>query len=277
MRIGGYIKAEYDGPEEWAHTVLRYGYRASPCPIDHSADDAVVAAYRDAAKTHDIVISEVGAWSNPISPDETVRREAIRYAQRQLDLAERIGARVCLNITGSRGDQWDGPHPDNLTSATFELIVDAVREIIDAVKPRHSCYALEMMPWAYPDSADSYLELIRAIDRPQLAVHFDPVNIINSPDKYYLNGDLIRDFVAKLGSRIRNCHAKDVILHGRLTVHLEETIPGTGQLDYRTFLTEINRLDSDIPVVIEHLENEDQYLQAFDYISRIANKLHVSH
>jgi hypothetical protein len=31
-----------------------------------------------------------------------------------LALADEIGSLCCVNISGSRGSQWDGPHPDNL-------------------------------------------------------------------------------------------------------------------------------------------------------------------
>jgi hypothetical protein len=79
------------------------------------------------------------------------------------------------------------------------------------------------MPWMYPDSAENYLRLIHAIDRKRFAVHFDPVNLVNSPQRYYASGDLIRDFTHKLGPRIRSCHAKDIALSGRMTVHLDET------------------------------------------------------
>jgi sugar phosphate isomerase/epimerase len=273
MRIGGSIKSAFEGPEQWGREVLRYGYNATPCPIDYSADEATVAEYRAVAQRYDIVISEVGAWSNPISPDNEVRRAAIAFAQKQLDLADRIRAHVCVNISGSRAQQWDGPHPDNMTDDTFAMIVDSVREIIDAVKPTRTFYALETMPWALPDSADTYLSLIKAIDRPQLAVHFDPVNMVSSPRMYYRNGDMIRDFIAKLGPHIRCCHAKDIRMDSKLTVHLAETLPGTGQLDYRAFLTEIHRLNPQIPIIIEHLDTEQEYLEAFAYVKGTAEKL----
>jgi sugar phosphate isomerase/epimerase len=275
MRLGGYVKAPYDGPEQWAREVVRLGFRATPSPIDYRADEITVAAYREAASKADIVIAEVGAWGNPLSQDDAVRKEAIAYAQRQLELADRIDARVCVNITGSRSSQWDGPHPDNFSDDTFALIVDSVREIIDGAKPTRSYYALETMPWAFPDSADSYLRLIRAIDRPRLAVHFDPVNMISSPRAFYRNGDMIRDFVAKLGPYVRNGHAKDIAIGGKLTVHLSETIPGTGQLDYATFLTELNKLDPDLTLIIEHLDGEEDYVQAYAYIKSVADKLNV--
>jgi len=275
MRLGGYVKAPYEGPREWARHARRLGYRAAPFPVDHRAGEQVAEAYRSAAEEAGIVIAEVGAWGNPISPDGETRKEAIRFAQRQLELADRIGARVCVNITGTLAEQWDGPHPGNFSDDAFALIVDSVREIIDAVKPERTCYALETMPWALPDSADAYLGLIAAIDRPQLAVHFDPVNMISSPRTFYRNADLIRDFVSKLGPYIRNAHAKDIALGGKLTVHLSETLPGTGRLDYAVFLTELNKLDPELTLVIEHLNTEEEYAQAYAHIKGIADRLNV--
>ena len=112
------------------------------------SDDATVAAYAEAARRADIVIAEVGAWSNPIDPDATKARAAVAKCAACLDLADRIGARCCVNIAGSRSaSRWDGPHPDNFSVGTFDLIVETTRAIIDAVKPRRSFYTLETMPW----------------------------------------------------------------------------------------------------------------------------------
>ncbi|RED64910.1 sugar phosphate isomerase/epimerase [Cohnella lupini] len=230
----------------------------------------LVQAYRESAISNDIVISEVGAWSNPISPDSVVRQAALEHCIRQLRLADEIGARCCVNIAGSLGEQWDGQHPDNFSDGTFDLIVDTVRDIIDTVKPRETFFALETMPWVFPDSADSYLALIKAIDRKAFAVHLDPVNMISSPRVYYRNGEMIREFFAKLGPYIKNCHAKDIRLSGKLTVHLDEVLPGTGALDYEMFLRELDKLDPDTPLMIEHLSSEEEYAAAAAYIRGVA-------
>ena len=169
MRLGGPVFETCANPDEWIAALRRLGYRAAYCPVADSATDDVLRAYTAAAHAADIVIAEVGAWSNPLSADSEVRREAITLCQRRLDLADRIGARCCVNIAGSRGEQWDGPHPANLTAETFDLIVETVREIVDAVKPVRTFYTLETMPWMYPDSPQSYADLIRAIDRKQCA------------------------------------------------------------------------------------------------------------
>ncbi len=270
MRLGGPVFGDTSTPELWAQTVMRHGYRAAYCPVDAKADEAIVRAYVRAAQEVDIVIAEVGAWSNPISPDGETRRVAIALCQRQLDLAERVGAVCCVNIAGSRGEQWDGPHPDNLTADTFDLVVQTVREIVDAVRPTRTFYTLETMPWAFPDGADSYLALIKAIDRPGFAVHLDPVNLISSPQRFFENGALLEDCFTKLGPWIKSCHAKDIALAPRLTVHLDEVRPGLGGLDYRVYLQELNRLGPDIPLLLEHLPSEAEYTLAAVYIRSIA-------
>ncbi|SEO84430.1 sugar phosphate isomerase/epimerase [Paenibacillus sp. OV219] len=276
MRLGGQVFLQEKNPESWAKAHKQAGFRAATCPIDREDQLSELDLYMKAAREQDIVISEVGAWSNPISPNEQTRREAIAYCRRRLELAERIGAGVCVTIAGSRGEQWDGPHPDNFNEDTFELIVETVRDIIDAVKPQRTVFALEMMPWVFPDSADTYLELIKAVDRQGFGVHFDPVNIISSPRTYYRTGDIIRDFFSKLGPYIRNCHAKDILLRSHLTVHLDEVIPGQGMLDYKAFLTELHKLHPDTPLMIEHLRTNEEYQQAADYIRGVAAELHIS-
>lgn len=276
MRLGGQVFLEDKNPESWAHALKQAAFRATTCPINGDDDISQLDDYMKAAKKHDILISEVGAWSNPISRDEQTRKTAIAYCINRLELAERIAANCCVNIAGSRGEQWDGPDAENFSDVTFELIVETTREIIDAVKPERTVFALEMMPWVFPDSADTYVALIKAIDRKGFGVHFDPVNIVSSPRIYYRNGEMIKDFFAKLGPYIRNCHAKDILLRGHLTVHMDEVIPGLGVLDYRAFLTELNKLHPDIPLIIEHLSTNEQYEQAAGYIRTTAAELGIS-
>ncbi|MBN2090347.1 sugar phosphate isomerase/epimerase [candidate division KSB1 bacterium] len=273
MRLGGPVFAKFESPAEWVNAVQKAGYRAAYCPLDEKASNEQLLAYKKAAKDADIVIAEVGAWSNPLSPDEKTRQEAIEKCKRKLELADKIGARCCVNIAGSRGKKWDGPSPLDLTAETFAMIVATVREIIDAVKPAHSFYTLEPMPWMYPDSPDSYLDLIKAIDRKEFGVHFDPVNIINSPQRYFHNADFIKECFKKLGRFIRSCHAKDILLAEKLTVHLDEVLPGMGYLDYKTYISEVNKLDKDIPLMLEHLPDEQSYKLAGDYVRKVMNNL----
>ena len=273
MRLGGPVFVQDMTPDNWIAALKSAGYGAAYCPVDAKADAATRLAYVEAARTANIIIAEVGAWSNPLSPDEAERKAAIETCQTQLALADEIGARCCVNISGSRGAPWDGPSPDNLTRETFDMIVDVVRTIIDAVKPKRTTYTLEPMPWMYPDTADSYLALLKAINREAFAVHVDMVNVINSPQAYFDNAELIREWFGKLGPHIRSCHAKDTLLSSKLTTHLDEVRPGLGNLDYHVLLGELARLDPDMPLMIEHLKTEEEYRLSADYIRARADEV----
>ena len=271
MRFGGPVFESYTSPDEWAQHHRDAGYRAAYFPLKADATDDEVRAYAAAAEAADLIIAEVGAWSNPIDPDPQQAQKNTAYCITQLGLAERIGARCCVNISGSRNPaQWDGPHPDNFSDATFGLIVETTRKIIDAVQPTRTCFAMEMMPWALPSSPEEYLRLIEAIDRPAFAVHLDPVNIINSPARAYDTARVIRGCFETLGPRIRSAHAKDISLRPELTVHLDEVVAGQGVLDYATFLRHLARLDPDTTLMLEHLETAEQYRQAATHIRGVA-------
>ena len=278
MRLLGALLENTSDASSWIAAIQRAGYTTAQDPLPlNDAGDAALDEYIQAAAKAGIIFAEVGAWSNPIDVDPVKAREAIALCQRALLRAERLGARCCVNIAGSRNpSKWDGPHPENFSSETFDLIVMSIREIIDAVKPKKTFYTLETMPWIFPSSPDEYLELIRAIDRPGFAVHLDPVNMINCPARAYRSGDFIRECFQKLGPYIRSCHAKDFILREELTLHIDEFMrPGAGMLDYDTYLKELAKVDPDITLVLEHFPSEEHPI-ALEYLRNKLKTLNLA-
>lgn len=277
MRLGGMILKPWNSPQEWAALAVEAGYGAVYFPVDYRADQKTIDAYARAAGERGLVIAETGAWSNLLDPDEKRSREALEKTIGQLELADYVSARCCVNISGScSAAVWDGPHPDNLTPRTFERIVRITQRVLDAVRPQNTWFALEPMPWAYPDSADSYLRLLEAVDRPRFGVHLDPVNVVSSPRLYYENGAMLNEWFDKLGPHIRSCHGKDITLGDELTVHLSECRPGLGNLDYRTFLTRLAALPDDVPLMLEHMTQEEDYHEGVRYLKETATSLGLS-
>jgi sugar phosphate isomerase/epimerase len=273
IRLGGPLFDKYDQPDEWIAALKKQGYRAAYCPLKTDAPADQIKAYEGAAKKANILIAEVGAWSNPLSTDPAAAQTALKKCIDSLALAEAIGANCCVNISGSKNPaQWAGPHKDNLTEATFEQIVDITQKIIQEVKPTRTYFALELMPWSYPDSVDSYLRLIKAINQKQFGVHLDPMNIIDSPRVFFNNGALIKECFKKLGPHIRSCHGKDIILKEDVyTPQLVECRPGLGHMDYAVYLTELSKL-KDIPLMMEHLATSEAYQEAAKYIRSVGAK-----
>jgi sugar phosphate isomerase/epimerase len=274
IRLGGPVPGNFDDPAEWVKAVKLLRYSAAYCPVQPGSADGLIKAFRDEAKRNNIIIAEFGVWNNTLDLNDIARKEAIKKNVDALQLADEIGARCCVNIAGARGEKWDGPYPGNYTRETFDLIVRNVRYIIDQVKPVSAFYTLEPMPYMLPDSPDSYLELIKAVDRRQFGVHLDPVNMISDPRRYFNNAGFLKECFTKLGPHIKSIHAKDILIMPELTLHLEERRPGMGTLDYSVFLQEASRL-KDVPFMLEHLPTQEEYLLAANFVRAAAKKAGV--
>lgn len=266
MRIGGAIEKSYGNPEEWIKLVKELGYRAVLAPIDYSASNEEKRSYIQCAKEQDLIFGEVGVWKNVIDLDDQKRREALDYCKNQLVLADELGANCCVNITGSRGEIWDGFYKDNYSQDTYVWIVDSIRDIIDAVKPTRTFYTIETMPWMIPDSPDEYLKLINDVDRKAFGVHLDFVNMINSPKRFLFCDEFIEECFTKLGPHIKSIHGKDSIMENAYTTVIRETMPGKGVINYQKVAKLCESLGSDTPLFVEHLPDFDSYKKAAAYV-----------
>ncbi len=277
IRLGGPAFAKTDDPEQLALAHRKLGYRAAYCPSVPLTDESRIRALTAAFAKHDVVIAEVGRWVNLLDADPEKRRQNLATVTEGLALAEAVGARCCVDIAGSFNPTvWYGPHPDNFSPRFFDAAVENARKIIDAVQPKRTTFAYEMMGWALPHTPESYLKLIRAIDRKAFAVHLDPCNIINSPEKFYRSGEVIAECFDKLGRWIVSCHAKDLTWEVEMNVHFREVGAGRGSVDYTTYLRRLAALPQNPPLMLEHLAKAEEYDQARTHIFELGKKLELS-
>jgi sugar phosphate isomerase/epimerase len=267
VRLGGPAFANTEDPEALALAHRKLGYRAAYCPGIPVSNTDRIRAVREAFAKHDVALAEVGRWCNLMDSDPDKRRNNLEQVTDGLALAEALGARCCVDIAGSfNPTSWFGPHPENFSKTFFDAAVENARKIIDAVKPKQTCFCYEMMGWAIPDCPDSYLKLIKAVDRKAFGVHLDPCNLVNSPEKYYRNTALLNEAFDKLGRWIASCHAKDLDWQVEMNVHFVEVIPGKGVLDYTTYLKRLAQLPQNPPLMLEHLSKAEDYAAGKDYI-----------
>lgn len=268
MKLGLSSSLEHKTPGEWARKLKDLGCGCVNFPLDYSRGEALIQEYVEAARESGLVIAEVGAWCNPISPDKDVREAALIRCKEQLRLADRIGARCCVNVSGSRGERWDGPYKENLTEETWDLVVKSIQEIIDEVKPEHTYYTIEPMPWMVPMGPDEYLRLIKDVDREHFAVHMDVFNWITTLDRYFNNEDFMEECFVKLGPYIKSCHLKDVALKQEFTLQFSEAACGHGGLNLEKYACLAQTADPDMPMIIEHLVGDKAYVESLDYVKQ---------
>ena len=275
--MGGPVFLKSDDPGDLAREHRRLGYSAAYCPKADVKDADRVREIVKAFAAENVVIAEVGAWVNMLDPDPVKRKANVEYVTARLALSDAVGARCCVDIAGSyNAKTWYGPHPKNLSKEFFDATVENCRRVIDAVKPTRTLFTIEMMGWNLPDSPDSYLRLIRAVDRKGFGVHMDVCNGINSPEKFYQSAAYIEECFSKLGRWIASCHAKDLEWVVELNVHFKEVIPGRGEVDYRAYLRELAKLPVDAPLMLEHLKTAEEYSEGAGYIRRVAAEAGVA-
>ena len=268
MRLGGPV-FHWSTAEEWALEHVARGYGAAYWPLGLDASPEKEQAFVDAAHRHDLVIAEVGVWNHLFHPDPETAENNVRVCIERMKQADRVGARCCVNVSGSCGPDWDGAHRDNLTKETFDRIVRLTQRMLDEAQLKNTFYTLEPMPWMYPTDAEDAKALLAAIDRPSFAVHVDMVNMIDTPKKIYKTGELTRHFFAELNEHIRSVHVKDIGITTGLTIDMPEVLCGTGEFDHAALLTECAKLD-DVPVMVEHLKTEEEYDQAVAHLRKVA-------
>ena len=266
MKLGIAMPLSHTSPEEWAKKHREAGLSSVVFPLSSNAALADIDAYAKACRDFDLVIAEVGIWKNVLAPDVKEREENFAYAKHQLELAEYLGADCCVNITGAKGDIWDGGYKENYTQETYEEIIAGTQKLIDSVNPKNTCFALEPMSWMHPDSPEDYLQMVKDIDREAFGVHLDIVNMISSPQRYFANEAFTDHAIALLGDRIRSCHIKDVVLVHQLPVSLREVPCGEGGFNLKHYIERINALNPDMPVIIEHLDSDEAFLKAVAYL-----------
>lgn len=274
MRLGTSSPLNHNSPEEWAEKQVKLGCATVNFPLNCNDDEKKIIAYKEAADKAGLSIAEVGIWRNALTGKPEDVRANLDYCVKQLQLADFLGARCAVNVAGAFGPRWDGGYKENFSDEAWKKTVSMVQEIIDRAQVKNTYFTLEPMPWMIPTGPQEYLRLIEAVDRDRFAIHMDIINMINSADRYFNAEDFIDECFNLLGKQIKSCHIKDVHLAEQYTLRLEECGPGDGEFPLRHYVEKINETDLDMPVILEHLNTDEDYLKYLKYLKEELNGLY---
>lgn len=269
MYLGVSSALEHKTPEEWAAKHVALGLKSVVFPVDYLAGEEKILAYKKAADEAGLLIAEVGVWRNTLAKDLCERQKWIDYAVNQLKMADRIGARCCVNVVGTPyGPRWDGGYKDNFSEELWKMAVKMIQQIIDEAKPVNTKFSIESMPWMIPSSPDEYVKLMDDVNRNEFGAHLDVVNMITSPKRYFFNDEFLKECFSKLKGKICSCHLKDVRLKEEYTFQLEECACGNGNLNIELFAELATNSDQKMPMIIEHLTSDEEYIKSVEYVKK---------
>jgi sugar phosphate isomerase/epimerase len=224
----------------------------------HTTPAADAHRLRDLLADHGVRLYQAtGYWQNLVTPDEGHRREAVRTLQAALKLAGEMGARGIDTGPGSMSP--DGPwfpHPDNWTPTCRRQLVKSLRECAKAAEDAGVYLSLEGHQLVTLESARVTREILDEVDSHWVRSDYDSANWITRETVYRTTDAINRDFDI-LGKHIVSCHAKDVWLENRLTLHLQDGCAGKGNVDFHTLFRRMEALDPEYPVIAEGNSTEE--------------------
>lgn len=229
MRLGTSSPLKHTTPGEWADNQIKLGCRTVVFPVQSNESESKIIAYKDAAQKAGLTIAEVGIWRNALAADPAEREGNMDYCVEQLRLADFVGTRCAVNVAGAFGPRWDGGYKENYTAEAWKQTVEMVQQIIDRADVKNTYFTLEPMPWIIPTGPKEYLQLIEAVGRDRFAVHLD----------------------------------------SRYTLRLEECGPGDGEFPLGYYVSKMNEIDEDMPVILEHLDSDDEYIRYMKYLQKV--------
>jgi sugar phosphate isomerase/epimerase len=192
-----------------------------------------------------------GYWQNMVTPDETARQETVRTVQAALRLAGWMGARGIDTGPGSMNP--DGPwypHPYNYTPQAKEQLIKTLKECAPAAEEAGVYLSLECHQLVTLKTPEIAREVLDAVNSPWVRCDYDSANWITLED-IYDTGRALNHHFDTVGQYMVSCHAKDIWIENRLTLHLEDGCPGKGLMDFKTLFRRMEALSPDYPVISE--------------------------
>lgn len=205
-------------------------------------------------------------------PDPGIRERVTGKILTTAEIAAAFGSPPMLIRPGSRNPAgaWT-PHRDNHTPEAWSLLVDTLGPIVEGLERQGVTAVLETHLVSILRDPESCRRLVDTFDSPSLSLVMDYVNHFETLRQVYESRDRLDHIFDVVGTVSPVMHIKDISIGRGLVLHIEECIPGTGELDlahaFRRFQTIyptgyglIEHLKP--PQIPEALENTRQILSA---------------
>ena len=238
-----------DGVQLVAYKVLD-DVSYSPGSITEEKAKAVSDAFKAAGKT----VPLIGAYFNPVHPNDEKTKNGIAVFKDYLGVAKNLGGDIVGSETGSyNGDKWTY-HPQNRTEDAVNRVIRTFSELCEYAEGcgvnvgmegafGHVCYDIKTLDRA-----------VKTIGASNIRIIFDLYNYLDKSniDKMY---DILSEGLQTFGDRICVFHIKDCVIAEDGS--LKQCGVGKGIFDYPRILSEIKKVCPKANLVFEGTTGED--------------------
>ena len=269
LGVGGMVPADpRDLTKEHLHAVrdlklTGIGLRAAApelSDITPAECDALKTLLR--ASRVDLVQFAVNYAECLFDPRGAVRDQLVELIGRGVEVGRSLDAHFVLIRPGSLNPNGSyTPDAANHQPQARERLVDTLRRVADRAEAEGVTVIIETHLLTIMDSPESNRGILAEVGSDRLAVVMDYVNHFQTMHQVFNSTDRLNHIFDVMGPISGVGHCKDLVVDNGLTLHLNEKMPGQGQLD---MVTALRRWEQQFPngyMLLEHLPDE-QYVEA---------------
>lgn len=199
----------------------------------------------------EVVSGMFGTFGEDYASLDTIRQTGgvvpDEHWERNFELAGCV-AGVAASMGLARVSFHAGFIPHDPGDPNYAKLSDRVRRIAD----RFAAHDITLLLETGQETAQSLLAFLEALQQPNVAVNFDPANMI-----LYGMGDPVASLKA-LAGHVRQVHVKDALRAATPGQWGEEVVVGQGEVDWPAFLKAMDEVADGCDLVIEREAGNDR-------------------
>ena len=220
-----------------------------------TTDAGVIRKVRQAVEERELTVVNYHVDGCHLWEDDPDTREKhYQTALQHLQIAAQLGAQAFLLRPGglNPAGPWT-PHRDNHRPENTPILVETLLPIARKAEQEGVLLAMETHAVSVMDPPEKCRAIIEAIGSNHLRLIMDAVNHFQCLQQVYHSSDWVNHIFDVMGPLAPLAHLKDLKLANGLVLHIDQEVPGEGQLDLALVLRRFEALHPAGYGLIEHL------------------------
>jgi len=209
----------------------------------------------------------LGAYFNPVHPDQHEVEKGIIKFEEHLKIAKRLNCLYVGTETGSyQGSPWTY-HPKNHTYEAMHEAISVFKRLVETAEKHDAYVAIEGAYQHVAYSPERLKLMIDHINSPRLKVTVDLFNYLNSYN-YQDRMEIFEKALKLFNQKIVIFHLKDFIYEDGKLIQVGL---GQGLMDYKTIIKRIKDTHPDAYLIFEGVTGDD-IKTSYQYMKTLLEK-----